>query len=121
MAKALWRLWLDENHLSFVNETESESLLRIKIIEDIFAEELAFLYYLNLNSLSSSGWSEYMKLPTEPGLFRLTEDQSKQISLEVNLGNKKERLMTILAKDKDIKKWFTDRLSDILYYRNQTL
>lgn len=62
----------DENRLSFVNETESESLHRVKIIEGIFAEELTFLYYR---------LSDYMKLPTEPGLFILTKDQTKKFCL----------------------------------------
>jgi hypothetical protein len=72
----------DENRLSFVNETESESLHRVKIIEGIFAEELTFLYYLNLNTTAFSyRLSDYMKLPTEPGLFILTKDQTKKFCL----------------------------------------
>lgn len=36
------------------------------------------------------------------------------------LGSPKERLMTILTRDLEIKKWFTDRISDIMHYRNRT-
>jgi hypothetical protein len=35
-------------------------------------------------------------------------------------GSPKDRLMAILTKDNDIKKWFTERISDIMNYREQT-
>ena len=108
-----------ENRLSFINETESQNLRRIKTIERVFAEELAFLYYINLNTIGFS--IDYMKLPTEPGLFPLTKDQSKQILLEQSLGPAKKRLMAILTQDNDIKQWFTERIGDIMHYREQTL
>jgi hypothetical protein len=38
------------NQVSFANESESQRLYRVKIIEDIFEEELTFLFYLNLNA-----------------------------------------------------------------------
>jgi hypothetical protein len=108
-----------ENRLSFINETESQNLVRLKTIERIFAEELAFLYYLNLNTMGFS--SDYMKLPTEPEMVLLTKDQSKQILLEQSLGPSKNRLMAILTQDNDIKQWFTEKIGDIMHYREQTL
>jgi hypothetical protein len=109
----------DKDHLSFVNETESQNMNRVKIIEKIFAEELAFLYYLNLNTTCFPG--NYMKHPTEPELFMLTKEHAKEFFLEERLGSPKDRLMTLLTNDNDIKKWFTKLLQDAIYYRNQTL
>jgi hypothetical protein len=109
----------DKDHLSFVNETESQNMNRVKIIEKIFAEELAFLYYLNLNTTCFPG--NYMKHPTEPELFMLNKDHATEFFLEERLGSPKDRLMTLLTNDNDIKKWFTKLLQDAIYYRNQTL
>jgi len=53
---------ISENRLSFINETESQNLPTIKTIEHIFAEELAFLYYPNLNTMGFS--CDNMKLST---------------------------------------------------------
>jgi hypothetical protein len=38
-----------------------------------------------------------------------------------DLGSPKERLMAILTKDDSIKQWFTERIGDIMHYREQTL
>jgi hypothetical protein len=93
---------ISENRLSFIDETESQNLRRIKTIERIFAEELAFLYYLNLNT---TGFSS-----------DLTKEQNIQYLLPP-----KNRLMAILSQDNDIKQWFTERIGDIMHYREQTL
>jgi len=52
----------------FANEPESQRLDRLKIIENILAEELTFLFYLNLNMITFSGKSGYSNEP-RPGTF----------------------------------------------------
>jgi hypothetical protein len=110
------------NHLSFENESESQRLHRVEIIEGIFKEELTFLFYLNLNT---TVLSSRMENPTKSSPLEITQDeieQKRKIDKEMSdLGNPKNRLMAILTKDNDIKQWFNERMSEIMHYRKQTL
>jgi hypothetical protein len=116
----------NENHLSFANESESQRLTRLNIIESIFAEELTFLFYLNLNTIAFSGNIQHSNQSRD---VKLTQDEIEQYATEQNqafsemsyLGSPIERLMAILTKDKEIEQWFTERIGDIMHYRKQTL
>ena len=116
----------DTNHFWFASESESQRLYRLNLIERIFAEELTFLFYLNLNTISFSGNIQHSKEPRPP---KLTQDEIEELVVEKNrelnemsnLGSPIERLMAILTKDDEIKQWFTERTGGIMHYRKQTL
>jgi hypothetical protein len=107
------------DHLSSSIESESQTLQRVKIIEDIFAKELTFLFYLNLNTFRLSNRVVH---PNEFSPLGLTPSELTQWAFEKRkeMIPLKERLMAILTKDNDIKGWFTERIDDIMHYREQT-
>ena len=106
------------NHLSFANESESQRLDRVKIIEEIFDKELTFLFYLNLNNIAFSGRRDNHN---ESRPSRLTPERIQLINEMFDIGSPKDCLMTLLTKDNDIKRWFAERIDDIMHYRKQTL
>jgi hypothetical protein len=111
----------DTNHVSFANESESQRLHRVGIMEDTFEEELTFLFYLNLNTSKFSIKIEN-PLGSKPlkGQIEQWVVEQKRI-LDYLLRSPKDRLMAIFTKDNGIKQCFTERISDIMRYREQTL
>jgi len=109
----------DQNSLSFANESEAARLYRVKTIEDIFKEELTFLFYLNLNTIA---FSPYSKESFNPSNIDRSEREQwvAERKRMLDPGSPKDRLMAILTKDKEIKKWFTERISNIMNYQEQT-
>jgi len=109
------------NVLSFASTQEqwNSDTDEIKVIEDIFGDELTFLFYLNLNRISFSLNKDYRK-----HLSKTLESNIsilKKISQELyRFGSPKQRLMAILTKDKEIKQWFSEWMQDIVNYRNYT-
>jgi hypothetical protein len=105
--------------VSFAIEAESQRLQRVKIIEGIFAKELTFLFYLNLNTLIISNRGLHLN---EFSPLGVPSSELTQWVLEKRkeMSSPKERLIAILAKDNDIKEWFSERIGDIMHYREQT-
>lgn len=96
---------------------KSSNMDKVQTIENIFIEELTFLFYLNLNNTVFPPSRSYR-----------TDASGKSNKLdcaminEVNrLGSPRHCLMAILSKNNDIKQWFSDRISDVTSYRSQTL
>jgi hypothetical protein len=93
----------------------------IDIIEKVFSEELTFLFYLNLNNITFSTNRGY--LPKQ--LAQLSANVPSQSQLDImndifSLGTPKDRLLTILKKDKVIKDWFSRWIKDSIDYHEQT-
>lgn len=99
----------------------------IKNIENIFRDEISFLFYMSLITIVLPA-SYKKKYPlrkvedTERG-FRLNiypedEEETREV---FSLGTPRERLMTILAKDKEIKQWFSTWIDGIIKYRGKVL
>jgi hypothetical protein len=109
------------NRSSFTNTMGqwNSGMDRIKAIEDIFGDELTFLFYLNLNSVSFSLNKAYKKhlsktLESNMSIF-------PEIQQEVDrLGSPKQRLMAIFTKDNEIKQRFSEWMQDIVNFRNYT-
>lgn len=111
---------------SFGNMLEQKSSHsdKVRIIENIFVEELTFLFYLNLNNTTFSPSRSYMR-DLHKKSDKLDFAMMGRCHLFYNeisqLGSPKYCLMAILSKDNDIKKWFSERISDVTNYRSQTL
>jgi hypothetical protein len=93
---------------------------KIGTIEKVFGDEVTFLFYLNLNTTSftrnKADFSKMQNLSTADPQQKLAEYKEM-----LRLGTSpKQRLMTILTKDKDIKQWFSAWIGDLRNYRSQT-
>ena len=90
----------------------------IKNIENVFRDELCFLFYLSLNTIILP--PTYKKSYLQPRLEQemlIVYPEFKEI---FSVGSLPERLIAILAKDKDIKQWFSAWIGGIIEYRSQT-
>jgi hypothetical protein len=91
-----------------------------KNIENVFRDELCFLFYLNLNTglLSYSYKASSYRL--EQGMLIVPPEAEAQNQELSQLGTPRQRLIAILTKDKDIKRWFSTWIAGIIEYRSQT-
>lgn len=97
------------------------SVNQLEIIERVFANELTFFYLLSLNT----SLIDQNKLPKlhkrypkrNASLLSKLPDTVQEL---FELGPPQYRLMTVLAKDKDIKEFFSAYIGDIMNYRNAT-
>ncbi len=91
-----------------------------KNIENVFRDELCFLFYLNLNTglLSYSYKASSYRL--EQGMLIVPHEADEQNQELSRLGTPRQRLMAVLTKDKDIKRWFSTWIAGIIEYRSQT-
>ena len=98
---------------------------KIRVIEEIFIEELTFLFYLNLNNTTfpPSGILQDRDLLEKSDRLNFAMiERYQQIHREVNsLVSPKHCLMEVISKNNDIKQWFSERISDVTSYRSQTL
>jgi DNA-binding MarR family transcriptional regulator len=92
---------------------------RIETIEKVFGDELTFLFYLNLNTTGFKSNKADLKMRRQSiSDIQQTLAEYKEM---LRLGTSpKQRLMTILTKDKDIKEWFSAWIEDLRNYRNLT-
>jgi DNA-binding PadR family transcriptional regulator len=94
----------------------------IKNIENIFRDELCFLFYLSLNTVIMP--PTYKKSFPQPRLEQgmiIVPPGFKEAAPEIfRVGSLPKRLIAILAKDKDIKRWFSAWIGGIIEYRSQT-
>jgi hypothetical protein len=90
----------------------------IKSIEDIFKEELTFLFFLTLYTIVLSKSYRQSSHPSrsESGMSVIPAE----IKEPFELGGPEKRLMAILAKDKDTRNWFSAWIAGVIEYRRQT-
>jgi hypothetical protein len=106
---------------------ESYTISDIKVIENLFREEISFLFYLSLITITLPA-SYKRKYPprkiehTEHGTRLIIYPEDEEETRELfKLGSPRQRLMTILAKDKEIKQWFSGWIGSIINYRSKVL
>jgi DNA-binding PadR family transcriptional regulator len=99
----------------------------IKNIENIFRDEISFLFYLSLITITLPA-SHKRKYPprkiehTQHGIRLIIYPEDEEETRELfNLGTPQQRLMIILAKDKEIKQWFSEWIGGIIKYRSKVL
>jgi DNA-binding PadR family transcriptional regulator len=94
----------------------------IKSIENIFRDELCFLFYLSLNTiiLPPTYKKSFPQPRLEQGMLVMPPEFKGVIQESFRLGALPKRLTAILSKDKDIKQWFSTWIGGIIEYRNQT-
>jgi hypothetical protein len=94
----------------------------IKSIENVFRDELCFLFYLSLNTviLPPTYKKSFPQPRIEQGMLVVPPEFKAVIHESFRLGALPERLTAILAKDKDIKQWFSTWIGGIIEYRSQT-
>jgi hypothetical protein len=99
----------------------------IKNIENVFRDEISFLFYLSLITIILPA-SHKRKYPldkiehTERGTCLIIYPEDKEETIELSkLGVPQQRLMNILAKDKEIKQWFSGWIEGIIKYRSKVL
>jgi DNA-binding PadR family transcriptional regulator len=110
---------------SFPHQLQDRNLYTIndiKNIENVFRDELCFLFYLSLNTVILP--PTYKKSFPQPRLEQemlIVPHGFKEAAQEIfRVGSLPERLIVILAKDKDIKQWFSAWIGGIIEYRSQT-
>jgi hypothetical protein len=87
----------------------------IEKIEHFFSTELSLPFYLNLNTIF---FPPVSRDNIKTNQRRLMEDErTKEI---FSLGSPEQRLMGVLAKDKEIKQWFSAWIQDIINFRIKT-
>jgi hypothetical protein len=108
------------------------SLYEMEILEKAFADEITFLYYLNLNQeiyfpalLPQNDYvaATYMS-PNEEGSKEFIQRKYDQHSLAPNKDrilpmSPKERLFEILRQDIEIRKRFSSWIADSIHYQKQ--
>jgi hypothetical protein len=94
----------------------------VKIIENMFKDEISFLFYMSLNTMFfprsykyPSHWSRI-----EDGMLIVPPEAREEDKEILKLGGPGQRLMAILSKDKDINQWFSTWVAGIIEYRQQT-
>lgn len=105
---------------------EGSQLDKVKIIEKIFADELTFLFYFNLSNNVFNPRSYRGLLPKDPESILQYPERFVPKILEMDqkllkLGSPRDRLITILTKDSEIKRWFFRWIDDIMGYRQKTI
>ena len=99
---------------SQISETMSHLINDIKEIEHIFSDELCFLFYLNLNTIFFPSVNRG-SIKTDQKRI-IVDERTQEI---FRLGSPRQRLMAILAKDKEIRQWFSTWIQDIIEFRNK--
>jgi hypothetical protein len=103
---------------------QSFQLDQVKIIEKIFADELTFLFYFNFKDLHNVSRSYRSFLPEGPliaeGILQHPEFFVPKILELSKLGSPRDRLITVLTRDSEIKQWFFRWIDDIMGYRQKT-
>ena len=92
----------------------------IKIIENLFKDEITFLFYMSLDTqfviTRSYKYRSHGTKSLEDKLIEMPFDLREVY----DLGSPQERLMAIFSKDSDIKNWFSVWIADIIEYRKET-
>lgn len=91
----------------FNKDTNKNELISLK--EDAFRDGLSFLFYINLNT------SDYPLSKDE-----LEGNISKSLQENSLLGEPNVRLFKIILKDKEIRRWFSQKINEIIEYRHTT-
>jgi hypothetical protein len=98
----------------------------IKKIEDIFLEEVSFLFYLNLNTTKFTHASDKLSWKLSPKDLDFQDREHNKLLYMIDymderrrFGSPKGCLLAILSKDNVIKQWFSKQIGDILSYRSQ--
>lgn len=99
----------------------------IEFLENSFAEEITFMYYLSLLSpvcyspLFPNYGIESMLSETIPDIANKSSNNSKfkQSYQNIILPSPKEGLLAILNKDVEIRKWFSSRIHELILYHNE--
>jgi hypothetical protein len=103
---------------------QSFQLDRVKTIEKIFADELTFLFYFNSKDLHNVSRSNRSFLPEGPlvaeSILQHPEFFVPKILELSKLGSPRDRLITVLTKDSEIKQWFFRWIDNIMGYRQKT-
>jgi hypothetical protein len=106
---------------------QSFQLDQVKTIEKIFADEVSFLFYFNFKgslNVSRSYRSFFPEGPVAESILQYPElfvPKIVELSQELSkLGSPRDRLITILTKDLEIKQWFFRWIDDIMGYRQKT-
>lgn len=97
----------------------------IKNIEKVFSDEISFLFYLSLSTIFLPA-SYKRKYPppkiedTEHGMSLIIYPEHDEETRKLDkLGGPRERLIIILARDKEIKQWFSGWIGGIIKYRSK--
>jgi hypothetical protein len=88
----------------------------IKKIEKIFGDEVCFLFYLNLSDIIFG----YAKPDMMYHQLMLRDRHGPQRDELLRVEGSRHSLMAILAKDNDIKKWFSAWIESLIRYRKYT-
>jgi hypothetical protein len=126
----------EEAHKRYVNNTRSSKVQQsetddnyrspVNLLQEAFAEEITFVYYLNLlldsyipvmpaNYGSYTMWSESInEIIRKPPSEHASSTSSNPVPLSL-----KKRLMKILSKDPDIKKTLSAWINDISNYHEE--
>jgi hypothetical protein len=106
---------------------ESYTTNDIKNIENVFRDEISFLFYLSLITITLPASYkrkyrprklEHTKHGTRLILYPEDEEETREL---FKLGSPRQRLMTILANDNKIKQWFSGWIGGIIKYRSKVL
>jgi hypothetical protein len=118
-------------YLKSLSNLES-SLYEIEVLEKAFADEISFVYYLNLNQdiyfpvlFPQDDYFAATHLPYDKGKskeflsreydkYSLTPQKSRSLPMAP-----KERLLEIFRQDKEIREWFSSWIADSLEYQKQ--
>jgi hypothetical protein len=107
---------------------DNNGIYPIQFLEKAFAEEITFMYYLNLLApiyypvvFPNDGFVSmlYESISTrinKPSNNRDYDDQWTSTSLPLL---PKDRLLMILSSDMDIRKWFSSYIHDLILYHNK--
>jgi hypothetical protein len=98
---------------------ELRELRDIRKIEVAFGDEVSLLFYLGLNMMDMPGSKQDLieRRKTEQNRLILPPKTEEYF----RLGGPKNRLMSILTKDNDIKEWFSAWIESLIRYREHTL
>jgi hypothetical protein len=102
-----------------VSESGIENLFEfrdIRKIENIFRDEVCFLFYLNLSDIIFG----YAKPDMMFHQLRLRDKLDPLRDELLRVEGSRHSLMAILAKDNDIKKWFSAWVASLIRYRRYT-
>jgi hypothetical protein len=108
-----------ELHKDIQRFTES---INVKIIENMFKDEISFLFYMSLNTRFFPRSYKYpsRRSRIEDGMLVIPYEAREEDKEILKLGGSQQRLMAILSKDKDINQWFSTWIAGIIEYRQQT-
>jgi hypothetical protein len=106
------KIWHDESQNPKIM---SYLISDIEKIENLFSTELCFPFYLNLNTNFFPSISRDNIKTNQRRI--IVDERTKEIFC---LGSPEQRLMGVLARDKEIKQWFSTWIQDIINFRIKT-